>query len=126
MAGVVLDRLELGSFDFGAVRLSSFVYYSSLLQLRKELLSNRFRGCESGFDDYWSKRGRNLRQNLKRQRNRLERESVETRMTVVEDPNLIADSVDRYGALESAGWKGREGTSLHPDNAQGKFYRTGY
>jgi len=28
----------------------------------------------------------------------------------------------RYGILESAGWKGKSGTSIHPENIQGAFY----
>lgn len=28
----------------------------------------------------------------------------------------------QYGQLESAGWKAIEGTAIHPDNAQGRFY----
>ncbi|MEL7450177.1 MAG: GNAT family N-acetyltransferase [Pseudomonadota bacterium] len=75
------------------------------------------------FDDYWSARGKNLRQNLRRQRNRLARESVETRMEAVSDAGAVGAAVDDYGHLESSGWKGGEGTSVHPDNAQGRFYR---
>ncbi|MEM9056543.1 MAG: GNAT family N-acetyltransferase [Pseudomonadota bacterium] len=74
------------------------------------------------FDDYWSARGKNLRQNLRRQRNRLGREEVTTRMEAVADPAAIGAAVDDYGQLESSGWKGEEGTSVHPDNAQGRFY----
>ncbi|MCA9130499.1 MAG: GNAT family N-acetyltransferase, partial [Planctomycetales bacterium] len=33
-------------------------------------------------------------------------------------PNAIA----RYGTLEAQGWKAQEGTAIHPENAQGRFY----
>ncbi len=31
--------------------------------------------------------------------------------------------MDDFGRLESAGWKGGEGSAVHPENAQGRFYR---
>ena len=31
--------------------------------------------------------------------------------------------MEHYGQLESAGWKAADGTAIHPDNAQGRFYR---
>ena len=39
------------------------------------------------------------------------------------EPDAIVAAVDRYSVLESAGWKGRNGTALHPDNLQGEFFR---
>ena len=75
------------------------------------------------FAEYWSKRGRNLRQNLKRQRNRLTREKVEIRLEMIEDAGIIGAAVDDYGEIESKGWKGEKGTALHGTNAQGRFYR---
>ncbi len=75
------------------------------------------------FADYWAGRGRNLRQNLRRQRNRLEREGIKPRLEVIVEPGKIGPAVDDYGYLESKGWKAGKGTSLHPDNAQGRFYR---
>jgi len=74
------------------------------------------------FDDYWSKRGKNLRQNLRRQRNRLHRENVDVTLNVISKPGEIKDAIRKYGELESAGWKNDLGTAIHIDNAQGKFY----
>jgi hypothetical protein len=36
----------------------------------------------------------------------------------------MAEAVAAYGRLESAGWKAQGGTAIHPDNAQGRFYRS--
>jgi hypothetical protein len=36
----------------------------------------------------------------------------------------MASAVERYGTLESAGWKANEGTAIHGNNSQGVFYRT--
>ena len=75
------------------------------------------------FNDYWARRGRNLRQNMKRQRNLLNREGVDTRLEIVDSPERIGQAVDEYALLESSGWKSHQGTALHPENAQGRFYR---
>lgn len=76
-----------------------------------------------GFDDYWQARGKNLRGNLKKQRSRLARDGVATRLQVTRAPLAMADAVRDFGRLESAGWKAGLGTALHADNAQGRFYR---
>ncbi|AKH19703.1 GNAT family N-acetyltransferase [Sedimenticola thiotaurini] len=74
------------------------------------------------FDDYWASRGKNLRHNLKRQRNRLKKEGVEPSLKTIRDPEQVRAAVEAYGKLESAGWKGQEGTAIEINNPQGKFY----
>ena len=78
---------------------------------------------QGSFDDYWSQRGKNLRQNLRRQRNRLEREDISTKLKTITDPTKIEQAIIAYGKMESAGWKSTGGTAIHIDNEQGKFYR---
>jgi hypothetical protein len=79
---------------------------------------------QGSFDDYWSQRGKNLRQNLRKQRNRLTTDGTVTEMRVTREASAMAGVVERYGALESGGWKAGQGTAIHPDNAQGRFYRS--
>ena len=79
---------------------------------------------DGGFDSYWAARGKNLRQNMRRQRAKLDAESVKTELEVIAERERVADAIAAFGRLESAGWKGGEGTAVHPDNAQGKFYRS--
>lgn len=74
------------------------------------------------FQDYWSQRGKNLRQNLNRQRNRLKREEIQTTLKIITVPEEIRQAIIDYGRLESAGWKNSGGTAIHIDNEQGKFY----
>jgi GNAT acetyltransferase-like protein len=74
------------------------------------------------FERYWASRGKNLRQNLKRQRNRLQREGIKTELRVVSEPGSMSASVFEYGELESRGWKNNEGTAIRHDNDQGIFY----
>lgn len=78
---------------------------------------------EGTFESYWESRGKNLRQNMRKQRRKLAEESITTRMDVLKDPAAVAAAIAEYGILESAGWKAGGGTAIHPDNAQGKFYR---
>ena len=74
------------------------------------------------FDEYWAARGKNLRQNLRKQRNRLSRAGVETRLVTLDQAEDAAAGVGAYGALEQASWKGSGGTAVAADNAQGAFY----
>lgn len=74
------------------------------------------------FETYWSARGKNLRQNMKKQRARLEKEGVITRLEISTAPQEMALAVADYGRLESAGWKGEHGSAVRADNAQGTFY----
>jgi len=77
-----------------------------------------------GFDAYWEARGKNLRNNLKKQRKRLEREGIVARLQVSRAPEEVAAAVADYGRLESTGWKAGCGTAVHAGNAQGRYYRT--
>ncbi len=74
------------------------------------------------FADYWSRRGKNLRQNIKRQNNRLVREGMHPRLEIITDPNQVADAIAAYGELEIKSWKSQGGTAIHASNAQGRFY----
>lgn len=75
------------------------------------------------FDAYWQARGKNLRGNLRKQRARLEREGVAPRLEIVRESAAMAAAVFQYGELESSGWKSGQGTAVHADNAQGRYYR---
>jgi len=78
---------------------------------------------EGSFEDYWEARGKNLRQNTRKQRNKLQGEGIEPRIECITAPEQVAAAIADYGMLESAGWKGADGTDIAPDNAQGSFYR---
>ena len=75
------------------------------------------------FDDYWAARGKNLRANMKKQRNKLDGEGVALRFDCLTEPAQVAAAIVDYGRLESAGWKAEGGTAVSADNAQGRFYR---
>ena len=78
---------------------------------------------QGSFDAYWEQRGKNLRQNMRKQRAKLFADGVKLTMQVLRDHADMAPAVARYGSLESAGWKAQAGTAVGPDNAQGRYYR---
>ena len=78
---------------------------------------------EGSFDEYWQSRGKNLRHNMKKQRNNLEKLGIETRLELITEPGGVAEAIADYGRIESASWKAEGGTAIHPDNDQGRFYR---
>ncbi|MDP2881175.1 MAG: GNAT family N-acetyltransferase [Azonexus sp.] len=75
------------------------------------------------FETYWEARGKNLKQNTRKQRNKLQAEGIETRIECITTPEGVKKAIEDYGSLESAGWKAADGTAILPDNAQGHFYR---
>jgi CelD/BcsL family acetyltransferase involved in cellulose biosynthesis len=77
---------------------------------------------EGDFDTYWAARGKNLRQNMRKQRNKLAADGTTTTMRVLRAAQDMAPAIQRYGTLESSGWKSGQGTAVAPDNAQGRFY----
>jgi hypothetical protein len=56
------------------------------------------------FKTYWDAR-HNLKTNLKKQRNKLAREGVTTRLEAVVEVHKMREAVADYGRLESRGWK---------------------
>jgi hypothetical protein len=79
--------------------------------------------ADKGFEAYWNERSKDLRKNVKRYFNRLAQNSLQHELRCITAPDLVGAAVDRYGLLESLGWKGANGTALHPENSQGRLYR---
>ena len=79
---------------------------------------------EGTFDAYWSARGRNLRQNVRKQLAKVEQDGTVPRFDCVTEPQGVAEAIAQYGRLESAGWKAQGGTAIGAGNAQGRFYRS--
>jgi len=75
------------------------------------------------FETYWAERGKNLLQNMRKQRTRMQKDGIVGTLDVLTESAQMAGAIADYGRLESAGWKGSEGTAVHPDNTQGTFYR---
>jgi CelD/BcsL family acetyltransferase involved in cellulose biosynthesis len=76
----------------------------------------------SSFELYMQSRSKNFRHNVSRQRNRLKRENITTRLEIVTAPGDMARAVSDYGELEVASWKGRINSAVRIDEPQGRFY----
>jgi len=74
------------------------------------------------FDDYWAARGKNLRQNMKKQRNKLQAEGIAVEMRSFEAAADMVGVIQRYGEMEGRSWKAQNGTAITPANEQGRFY----
>lgn len=71
---------------------------------------------------YWQARSSNLRQNIRKARNRLEKAGKRYKLRTITAADQMADAVRAYGEIESKSWKASEGTAVSPDNDQGRFY----
>ncbi|WP_169076374.1 GNAT family N-acetyltransferase [Thalassotalea algicola] len=78
---------------------------------------------QGNFDSYWEKRIKVLKKNMRRYHNRIDKEQGTLTVDIYSLVQDVSDGVDRYGMIESRGWKGKIGTALHPGNTQGAFYR---
>jgi hypothetical protein len=77
-----------------------------------------------GFEEYWTSRSKKLRENLARYRRRLKALGHDPTLRVLTAPEAMAGAVREHARLESTGWKGKEGSAIREDDAQGHFYRS--
>jgi hypothetical protein len=77
---------------------------------------------EGGFDTYWAGRSKKLTQNIGRYARRLETSQVTRKFLHLSTSAEIGPAVARYAALESKGWKGKQGTAIEINSTQGNFY----
>jgi CelD/BcsL family acetyltransferase involved in cellulose biosynthesis len=77
---------------------------------------------EGGYEDYWNARGKNLRQNMRKVQNKLEKDGLIYQLKCISDPAQVKGAIESYGRLESAGWKAADGTAVQSGNVQGNFY----
>jgi len=95
----------------------------SLKRQSKDYIQTAWVDISGSFDAYWEARGKNLKQNTRKQRNKLQTEGIEPRLECLQAVADMGPAIEQYGRLESAGWKTADGTAIHPDNEQGRFYR---
>jgi CelD/BcsL family acetyltransferase involved in cellulose biosynthesis len=75
------------------------------------------------FEAYWEGRGKNLRHNIRKQRSKLSEQGISARLETLTDKDDVESVLRDYSSLESAGWKASQGTAIHVENEQGRFYR---
>lgn len=74
------------------------------------------------FEQYWTSLGKNLRSSLRKQRARLARLGLVPRLQISRQESEVAGAMRHYAALESAGWKAKEGTAIVAGGRQCQFY----
>lgn len=74
------------------------------------------------YGSYWQSRGKNLRQNMRTVRNRLEKNGYTFQLHCITDAEQVAEAVAQFARMESSGWKGEQGTAVSFDSGQGQFY----
>ncbi|MCP4268282.1 MAG: GNAT family N-acetyltransferase [Candidatus Brocadiaceae bacterium] len=74
------------------------------------------------FEAFWDLRSKNLKRNVSRYINRINKNGLDLNLVINTNTNEVIDSLNRYGQLESSGWKAATGTAISPNNIQGKFY----
>lgn len=75
------------------------------------------------YETYWASRGKNLRTNMRKQRDKLAAQGTVLRMEILTAPEDMARGVMDYAALESRGWKAELGTAVSETHPQTVFYR---
>ncbi|ALT77267.1 GNAT family N-acetyltransferase [Paucibacter sp. KCTC 42545] len=95
----------------------------SIKRRSKDYIQTSWVDINGSFDAYWDARGKNLKQNTRKQRNKLQSEGVEPRLECLQAVAEMGTAIEQYGRLESAGWKTADGTAINPENQQGRFYR---
>lgn len=74
------------------------------------------------FQDYWAARSANLRKSVGRRLREVKDSGIAMQLKCLTESSDMTVAVSRFGEIESCGWKGRNGTAVHADNAQGRFY----
>ena len=74
------------------------------------------------FDDYWRRRPKKLRANIRRYEHRAEDNEGHLQFLLLTDLDAVQQGLHRYAALEGLGWKAKEGTDLASTKQQFDFY----
>jgi hypothetical protein len=128
-----LDELEPRRFslELGGVRDRSGTMKAlgaplpKAMQIRAVDVEGAWFRIEGPFAEYWSKVSKNLKGDLRKAANRMQRDGLpEARATFLAGDDAGGDALDRFAALEASGWKGREGTAIASRPEETARYRT--
>ncbi|WP_422013858.1 GNAT family N-acetyltransferase [Roseateles sp.] len=122
----LLGALPGFGLALGLTQLDSLAYPGRFdsPQLRQlHYIDTAWVDVDTSFDTYWEGRGKNLRQNTRKQLKKVEATGSTPRMDLIEAPAQVAEAIAQYGLLEASGWKAEIGTAISTDGAQGRFYQ---
>ncbi len=74
------------------------------------------------FTNFWNQKSKSFRKQFNNRYNKLQKNNIITECQSITNPKDIKKIIASFGLMESAGWKGRSHTAVHPDNIQGKLY----
>lgn len=77
---------------------------------------------DRSFEDYWKARSKNLKRNIIKKVNRIEKSGMKLSFHELKTTDKIKAGVETYGRMESAGWKGKNNSAVHIENHRGAFY----
>lgn len=107
--------------DFATIKIPDLDSEMGPLDALEYIQTMRLR-VTGDFQEYWSSRSANLKKNIKRKVNKIAQNNVRLRMRKIIHPEDIEQGVRTYGNIETKGWKGELGSSVHIDNVRGRFY----
>lgn len=126
LADGLLRALPLPALALGLTQLDSLFHPRAADAARwrgQDYIDTAWVDLAGDFDTYWEARGKNLRQNLRKQQKKLDTAGTVTRLECLTRPEEVAPALVDYGRLEASGWKGSEGTAIAPGHPQYEFYR---
>lgn len=126
LADGLLRALPLPALALGLTQIDSLFHPRGADNARwrgQDYIATAWVDLGGDFETYWEARGKNLRQNLKKQQKKLDTAGTVTRLECLTRPEDVAPALANYGRLEASGWKGYEGTAIAPGHPQYAFYR---
>ncbi|OWQ93062.1 hypothetical protein CDN99_00715 [Roseateles aquatilis] len=127
LAAGLLRALPEPALALGLTQIDSLHHPRAADQARwrgQDYIDTAWVDLDGDFETYWEARGKNLRQNLRKQQKKLDTAGTVTRIECLTRPEDVAPALAHYGRLEASGWKGQEGTAIAPGHPQYEFYRT--
>lgn len=126
LAQSLLAQLPGTALNLGLTELDS-LFYPEPCDAPKSIqtldyIQTAWVDVDTSFDAYWEARGKNLRANMRKQRNKLEAEGVKITLENICCEDKVEAAIAEYARLETASWKSELGTAIDPANAQGQFY----
>jgi CelD/BcsL family acetyltransferase involved in cellulose biosynthesis len=122
LASSLLRALPLPAMQLGLTQLDPLMFPRPVDGETLDYIDTAWIDIAGEFDAYWAARGKNLRQNMSKQRRKLEADGMQIRMDVLTTPDDVAAGLRDYAALESSGWKAEGGTAIRLGTPQGDFY----
>lgn len=122
----LLKALPGFALSLGLTQLDSQAYagpFAARCLRRQPYIDTAWVDVTTDFDIYWEARGKNLRQNTRKQLKKVEATGVTPHLRMVDTPDQVATALKQYGLLEASGWKAEAGTAVSMEGAQGRFYQ---